>query len=133
MTAVWKWAKKESLVILVIALYGWALIVSPARAGDALMRSFNTMMSVSLIIVSVFSALGLFAVLVDKQAFGRRLSKEASVGMLLVAAAFGTVLIGPVYAVFPLLKTFREHGARWGVLVAVMTAWAVKLPVIPLE
>jgi uncharacterized membrane protein YraQ (UPF0718 family) len=131
--AAWKWIRKESLVVMVVGLYLWALAVSPSRAGEALLHSFDTMMSVSLIIVSVFAALGLFSALVDKQAFGKRLSKDAGVGMLLIASAFGTVLIGPVYAVFPLLKTFREHGARWGVIVAVITAWAVKIPVIPLE
>ncbi len=133
MSAVWKWVRKEILVVLVAGLYVWALIVSPAKTAQALELSLSILLSVSLIIVSVFSALGLFSVLVDKQAFGRRLGNKAGVGTLLVAAGFGTILMGPVYAIFPLLKTFREHGARWGVIVAIMTAWAVKIPMIPLE
>lgn len=126
-------ARKESLVILVLGLYAWAYLVSPERATQALVLSAQTAASVALIIVSVFSALGLFGVLVDKQAVGRRLGHGTGIRTLLVAAGFGTVLVGPVYAVFPLLKAFREHGARWGVIVAIMTAWAVKVPMIPLE
>ena len=125
--------RKESLVVLVAVLYAWAYAVSPERAGQALVLSFKTAASVALIIASVFAALGLFGVLVDKQAVGRRLGHGTGVKTLLVAAGFGTVLVGPVYAVFPLLKAFREHGARWGVIVAIMTAWAVKVPMIPLE
>ncbi len=125
--------RKESLVVLVTVLYAWAYVVSPERAGQALVLSLKTAASVALIIASVFAALGLFGVLVDKQAVGRRLGHGTGVKTLLVAAGFGTVLVGPVYAVFPLLKAFREHGARWGVIVAIMTAWAVKVPMIPLE
>lgn len=133
MNTLLKAIRKETLPVAVVVLYLWALIVSPERAARAVSMSVSAMLSVGLIILSVFSALGLFTVLVDKQAFGKRLSKKAGVGMLLTAAAFGTVLIGPVYAIFPLLKAFREHGARWGVIVATLTAWAVKIPMIPLE
>lgn len=125
--------RKESLVVIVAGLYIWAFVVDPSRGFQALASSGRTILSVALIIMSVFSALGLFGVLVDKQAVGRKLGHGSGVRMLLLAAAFGTVLVGPVYAVFPLLKAFREHGARWGVIVAVMTAWAVKVPMIPLE
>jgi uncharacterized membrane protein YraQ (UPF0718 family) len=125
--------RKESLPLTVLALYVWAGFVAPERALEALWLSFDTMASVALIIASVFSALGLFGILVDKQAVGRRLGRGTGIRTLLVAAGFGTVLVGPVYAVFPLLKAFRDHGARWGVIVAVMSAWAVKIPMIPLE
>lgn len=125
--------RKESLVVIVAGLYLWAFIADPSRGLEALASSGRTILSVALIIMSVFSALGLFGVLVDKQAVGRKLGHGSGIRMLLLAAAFGTVLVGPVYAVFPLLKAFREHGARWGVIVAVMTAWAVKVPMIPLE
>lgn len=46
---------------------------------------------------------------------------------------FGLVLVGPVYIIFPLLRMMREHGARWAIVTAVLTSWAVKLPMIPLE
>lgn len=126
-------ARKEFLIVLVIVLYAWAFFADADRALEALVSSGRTLMSVALVIVSVFSALGLFGVLVDKQAVGRKLGHGSGLRTLLVAVGFGTVLIGPVYAVFPLLKAFKDHGARWGVIVAVMTAWAVKIPMIPLE
>jgi len=125
--------KKESLAVAVLALYGWAFSVSPARAMRALGAAASTLGEVALIIFSVFLALGLFGAFVDKQAIGRRLGEGSGFRALLLAAGFGTILVGPVYAVFPLLKAFREHGARPAVIVTVITAWAVKLPMIPLE
>lgn len=126
-------AKKETLPVIVIALYVAAAIAAPGKALAALKLSFGTAASVALIIMSVFAGLGLFGVLVDKQAMGRRLGKDAGLGTLLMAAGFGTILVGPVYAVFPLLKAFKDHGARWAVIATVMTAWALKVPMIPLE
>jgi uncharacterized membrane protein YraQ (UPF0718 family) len=38
-----------------------------------------------------------------------------------------------VYVIFPLMKAVREHGARWAVIGAVLAAWAVKVPMIPME
>lgn len=128
-----EFAKKESLVLVVVGLYLWAGVVSPDRALMAARVSFATLAEVALIIFSVFLALGLFGVLVDKQAIGKRLGEGSGIKALLLAAGFGTILVGPVYAVFPLLKAFKDHGARPAVIVTVITAWAVKLPMLPLE
>lgn len=133
MKAILTWLRKDFLVALVLGLYAWAFWASPAKAFSALKTAGATALSVSLIIMSVFSMLGLFGVLVDKQAIGRRLGRKANLKTLLAATAFGTVLIGPVYAVFPLLKALREHGARWSVIAAIITASAIKLPMVPLE
>lgn len=133
MKRVVKFVRSESLVVLALVLYAWAFVAAPERAMSALIMSAKTAASVALIIMSVFSALGLFGVMVDKKKVGERLGHGTGIRTLLAAAGFGTILVGPVYAVFPLLKAFREHGARWGVVVAVMTAWAVKVPMIPLE
>lgn len=126
-------AKKDTLVVLVLVLYAVATIASPDKALAAFLASARTLIEVALIIFSVFLALGLFGVLVNKQAIGRKLGEDSGIKALLLAAGFGTILVGPVYAVFPLLKAFREHGARPAVIVTVITAWAVKLPMIPLE
>lgn len=125
--------KKDTLVVLVLALYAIAAIAAPGKALAAFVASARTLVEVALIIFSVFLALGLFGVLVNKQAIGKRLGEGSGFKALLLAAGFGTILVGPVYAVFPLLKAFREHGARPAVIITVITAWAVKLPMVPLE
>ncbi len=127
------WVKSEMLLVFVAALYGWALIASPERTMVALSTSARTFLGVLPIIVAVFAALGLFNVWVDKKKIAERLGEGSGFGTLVLASLFGTILVGPVYVVFPLLKAVREHGARWAIVGALLTAWAVKIPMIPLE
>lgn len=126
-------AKQESLPLIVVALYAVAALASPHQAIEALRLSALSGLNVAPIILSVFAGLGLFGILVDKQAIGRRLGEGSGLGTLLMAAGFGTILVGPVYAIFPLLKTFKDHGARWAVIATIMTSWALKIPMLPLE
>jgi uncharacterized membrane protein YraQ (UPF0718 family) len=127
------WLKSELLLVFVAALYAWAFIASPDRAVTAVMKSATTFLGVLPIIAAVFAALGLFGVWVDKKKIAGRLGEGSGFGTLVIASVFGTVLVGPVYVIFPLLKAVREHGARWSIIGAVLTAWAVKIPMIPLE
>ncbi|MBN2840689.1 MAG: hypothetical protein JXP37_07030 [Coriobacteriia bacterium] len=123
----------EFLVVVVAVLYAAAIVRDPGRAGEAAIASVRTFLDVLPIITAVFAALGLFSVWVDKKVVAERLGERSGFGTLVFAALFGTVLVGPVYVIFPLLKAVREHGARWAVVGAVLTAWAVKIPMVPLE
>jgi len=40
---------------------------------------------------------------------------------------------GSLYPIFPLLKTLREKGASYGAILAFITAWSGKAPLLPLE
>ncbi|AMV73833.1 hypothetical protein JCM30471_22530 [Desulfuromonas carbonis] len=114
-------------------LYLWALTVDPARTWQALRVSAALFASVAMIIVAVFGLAGLIQVWLDRERVARLLGREGGIRALLLAALFGTLLIGPSYVIFPLLKTVREQGARWAVLGIVLAAWAVKIPMLPLE
>lgn len=125
--------RAEWLAVAVAALYVAAALDDPAKALRALAVGASSLWSVALIVVSVFGLIGLFGVFVDKQAIAARLGAGSGFVALLLAAAFGTILVGPVFAVFPLLKVMREHGTRWAVIATTLTAWAVKVPMLPLE
>ncbi|MCZ7662642.1 MAG: permease [Thermoleophilia bacterium] len=125
--------RREGLVVVVAGLYLWAFVADRHSALRALATGGRVFLSVVLIIVAVFGILGLFQVWVDKKKVAARLGERAGVGTVVLSAAFGTVLVGPVYVVFPLLKAVREHGARWAVVTAILAAWAVKIPMVPLE
>lgn len=123
----------EALFVLAVVLYAWAFVASPARALDALTAGVRVFVGVLPIVIAVFAGLGLFNVWVDKKRIANALGKEGGFKAIVLAGLAGTVLVGPVYVIFPLMKAVREHGARWAVIGAVLAAWAVKVPMIPME
>lgn len=129
MKRVLAWMQNEALFVL----YVWALITSPEKTGAAVVAGTSTFLSTLPIIVAVFLALGLFNVWVDKKKVANALGKGSGLWSIALASLAGTVLVGPVYVIFPLMKAVREHGARWAVLGAVLAAWAVKIPMVPME
>lgn len=133
MKRVLEWMGHEALFVLAVLLYVWAFVVSPTRAVDALQSGAQALVGVLPIIAAVFAALGLFNVWVDKKKIAAVLGKGSGVKAIAIASIAGTMLVGPVYVIFPLMKAVREHGARWAVIGAVLAAWAVKVPMIPME
>ena len=76
---------------------------------------------------------GLVQVWISRDFVTQMLGEESGLSALLIAALCGNLLIGPPYVIFPLLMAIRQQGARWAVVTIVLAAYAVKLPMIPLE
>jgi len=125
--------KGESFLVAVGLLYALALVLDSPRAVRAAALGGKVFLAVVPVMAASFGALGLFQVLVKKERIARSLGHQSGWRGLLAASAFGSVLVGPVYIIFPLLLVMREHGARWAIITAVLTSWAVKVPMIPLE
>jgi uncharacterized membrane protein YraQ (UPF0718 family) len=121
------------LLLFTLGLYLWAFIAAPQRAADALNVGATTFISVLLLIVAVFGLVGLLQVWVSRDLIVRLLGREAGLKGLLIAALCGTLLIGPAYIIFPLLMSIQKQGARWAVITIVLTSYAVKLQMIPIE
>ncbi len=128
-----EWMRDELLFVLAAVLYIWAFAAAPDRALQALSVGWRTFLGILPIITAVFAALGLFNVWVDKKKIAETLGKGGGIKAVAIASLAGTILVGPVYVIFPLLKAVREHGARWAVIGAVLAAWAVKVPMVPME
>ena len=128
-----RWFTTQWLVSVTLLLYLLAGSLAPDRALLALESGGGLLLSVSILIIAVMGLVGLVQVWISPDAVSRLLGKEGGVKALLIAALCGTLLIGPPYVIFPLLMTVRRHGARWAVVTIVLAAYAVKLPMIPLE
>lgn len=133
MKRVLDWMKNEALFVLAVVLFAWAFVAAPDKALQALAAGWRTFLGVLPIIAAVFAALGLFHVWVDKKKIAEALGKGGGLKAVVLASLAGMVLVGPVYVIFPLMKAVREHGARWAVVGAVLAAWAVKIPMVPME
>ena len=128
-----RWMVSQWLVTVTLLLYIVAAFLFPQRTLAALQSGGNLLLSVALLVVAVMGLVGLVQVWISRETVARLLGEEGGVKALFVAALCGTLLIGPPYVIFPLLMTIRQQGARWAVITIVLAAYAVKLPMIPLE
>ncbi|WP_303722949.1 permease [Malonomonas rubra] len=124
---------RQWLLLLTAGLYGYAFWASPGRTAHALQIGATTLGSVLLLIISVFGLVGLLQVWISRELIVKLLGREGGVKGLLIATFCGTVLIGPAYIIFPLLMSLHKHGARWAVVTIVLTSYAVKIQMIPIE
>ncbi len=125
--------RSQWLLLFTIGLYLYAFFVAPVRAANALNIGTSTFFSVTLLIISVFGLVGLLQIWISRELIVRLLGREGGIKGLLIAALCGTVLIGPAYIIFPLLMSIQKQGARWAVITIVLTSYAVKLQMIPVE
>ena len=125
--------RRHWLLILTIALYLWGFSVTPERTARALEHAALLFLSVIMLILAVFCLVGLLQVWISRDQIVRLLGRDSGIKGLLIAALCGTLLIGPAYIIFPLLMELRQRGARWAVVAIVLTSYAVKLQMIPIE
>ncbi len=133
MRRIGEWLRDESLLVLAAVLYGWAFTAAPGKALSALAAGGRAFLGVLPIVTAVFATLGLFNVWVDRRKVAAELGKDSGFLAIALASLAGTIIVGPVYVIFPLMKALREHGARWAVIGTVLAAWAVKIPMVPME
>ncbi|SHJ20289.1 Predicted permease [Malonomonas rubra DSM 5091] len=125
--------RTQWLLLFTVNLYLYAFSVAPERAANALSIGANTLGSVVLLICSVFGLVGLLQTWISRDLIVRLLGREGGVKGLVIATICGTVLIGPAYIIFPLLMSIQKQGARWAVITIVLTSYAVKVQMIPVE
>lgn len=85
-------------------------------------------------ILSVMVFVGLVNAWVKGDAIVRHLGKESGFRSLIIASLIGTLITGPLFAVYPLVKSLHDKGARTAVVAVILTSWGgIRLPLLPLE
>lgn len=125
--------RPQWLFISTILLYSVAFLANSERAEQALISAATTFSSVLLLVIAVFGLVGLLQVWISRDVIVRLLGREGGIKSLLIAVLCGTLLIGPAYIIFPLLMEIQKRGARWAVITIVLTSYAVKIQMIPIE
>jgi uncharacterized membrane protein YraQ (UPF0718 family) len=128
-----KWSKANWLVWAVALAYLAVAITRPSSAGKGALLGLQTFGELAATLVTVFVIVGLFQVWVTDELVMKHLGESSGLRGLAIGAGLGTVIHGPLVGVFPLLDALLAKGARTGVVVAIVSTWAIKLPMIPLE
>jgi uncharacterized membrane protein YraQ (UPF0718 family) len=128
-----KWSKANWLVWAVALAYIVVAVTRPSAAGKGALLGLQTFGELAATLVTVFVIVGLFQVWVSDEFVMKHLGESSGLKGLAIGAGLGTIIHGPLVGVFPLLKALLAKGARTGVVVAIVSTWAIKLPMIPLE
>ena len=128
-----KWSKTNWLVWAVAAAYVFAAATRPEAAAGGGIIGLQTFGELAATLVTVFVIVGLFQVWVTDDFIMKHLGEGSGFRALAIGAGVGTIIHGPLVGIFPLLDALFAKGARAGVIVAIVSTWAIKLPMIPLE
>jgi uncharacterized membrane protein YraQ (UPF0718 family) len=126
---------RDALIYIAVTLVIWGIVtlVSPAKGllvGEVARGAF---MKAIEIIIAVFIIIGLIQVWVGPQTLSRLLGKEAGWKGLALASTVPIFMGGSLFTIFPLLKTLRDKGTSIACVMAFVTAWGGKAPLLPLE
>lgn len=128
-----RWLVQNWLVVPVALAYVWLAVTHPATAAHAARLGAQTFVDTMPTLVAVFVLVGLLAVWVEQRFVTRHLGEGSGLKGIAIGAGLGTLLHGPLVGVFPLLDGLLRKGARPAVAIAIVSTWAIKLPMIPLE
>jgi len=133
MTKTLAFLRKNALLSVIVVIYLAVLVVSPAKGVKALQVSALSFLGVAVIIIAVFILIGLFNVWAKTETVVKHLGHESGLKGLALGALLGTALNGPLFSVFPLIKSLLNKGAKVGVIAVIFATYAIKLPMLPLE
>lgn len=109
------------------------VIISPAKGLIVGEIALDTWIKSIKIIIGVLLIVGWIQVWVGPQTMSRFLGKRAGWKGLALASTVPIFMGGSLFIIFPLLKTLRDKGASIACIMAFITAWGGKAPLLPLE
>jgi uncharacterized membrane protein YraQ (UPF0718 family) len=126
---------KEALTYILIGLFIWLIIsiFSPSKGFEVGKVAYNAFVQSVKIIIAVFFFIGLLQVWLSSETLAKIMGKEAGWLKYLIASTIPIFIGGSLFSIFPLLSVLLEKGASYGAVLAFITAWSGKAPLIPLE
>ncbi len=121
------WAIEITILIIAIVL----AIFNPSKVGSALFSATKTYLNLFIVMIAVSLLASFISVTIPKQTIGKIIGKQSGVKGILIAAVFGTLMVGPAYMFYPFFKELRDKGAGANIIATTIGAWAIKAPWIP--
>ena len=126
---------KEALTYILIGLFIWLIIsiFSPSKGFEVGKVAYNAFVQSVKIIIAVFFFIGLLQVWLSSETLAKIMGREAGWLKYVIVSTIPIFIGGSLFSIFPLLSVLLEKGASYGAVLAFITAWSGKAPLIPLE
>ncbi len=126
-----KFVKKYFFEILIVLLYIALMVLYPVKTISALKEGIMLFLKMLplFICVTLFSAF--LAMFVSKDVIRKYMGEESGLKGIVFGALFGTIIVGPLWVLFPMFQTFLEKGAGIAIIGAMIGAFAIKTPWLP--
>ena len=126
--------KRNKLLAIILIIYVVLAVYQSDMALQALDNSTYYLIEMAQILPVIFMLTVSIDVLIPKEWIVKRLGKGSGLAGAVLALAFGSLSVGPIYAAFPITKTLHKKGASVSNIVIILSAWAVvKVPMLANE
>ncbi len=112
-------------------LYVVLLFVFPDKTFFAFKEGIWLLVKMLPIFVCVVLFSSFLSIFLSPKTVQRVMGKESGFKGVVLGTLFGTLIVGPLWILFPLYRTFLRKGARVAVVGAMIGAFAIKTPWIP--
>ncbi len=123
--------KKHWFEISIGVIYVILLFIFPNKTGAAFMEGIWLLLKMLPVFICVVLFSGFLSVFLSPKTVQRLMGKESGIKGVIAGTLLGTLIVGPLWILFPLYKTFLDKGARVAVVGAMIGAFAIKTPWIP--
>ncbi len=123
--------KKHWFEISIAIAYVALFFVYPSKTTGAFLEGIRLLVQMLPIFLCVTLFSGFLSVFLSPKMVQRLMGKETGIKGVISGALLGTLIVGPLWILFPLYKTFMNKGARLAVVGAMIGAFAIKTPWIP--
>lgn len=122
---------RTKFLLCVLAAYGITALIDPEVTGNALLYFREMLSKVVPVLALVFAILLLTNLFLNPDRIKRHLGKDSGLRGWFYAIIGGIVISGPPYLLYPMLGEMKKHGARNGLIGAMLYNRNVKIYFIP--
>jgi len=126
-----KLLKSHAFEFIVVIAYGVLFIFYPEKTFTALKVGLTLLLKMLPIFFCVVFFSCFIAIFLSPKTIQKYMGQQSGLKGVVIAAILGTLIVGPLWVLFPLFGTLLKKGARISVVGAMIGAFAIKMPWIP--
>ncbi|RKZ01047.1 MAG: hypothetical protein DRQ10_02875 [Candidatus Hydrothermota bacterium] len=106
-------------------------LICPGKSLLALKRGIILLLRMLPIFLCVVLFSSFIAIFLSPKTIQKYMGQQSGLKGVIIAALLGTIIVGPLWVLFPLFGTLLKKGARISVVGAMIGTFAIKTPWIP--